>query len=165
MKHLFIIGLISLGFVACETDIEEAPIDETPETSVVIINEYGYTLNDYRVVRDTIRSGDTFGDILDENGVAINSENDDIVNLMHQTLMADTIIQLIEEDGILSNPRDSKSLIPVLSSSQIGDLITKNSGRFPPELIVVANPLRSSARLLLEVLFAVFFRALTKSEP
>jgi murein DD-endopeptidase MepM/ murein hydrolase activator NlpD len=70
LKHLFIIGLISLGFVACETDIEEAPIDETPETSVVIINEYGYTLNDYRVVRDTIRSGDTFGGILDENGVS-----------------------------------------------------------------------------------------------
>ena len=55
MKHLFIIGLISLGIVACEADKEEAFIDDISETSTAIIIEYGYTLNDFNVVRDTIR--------------------------------------------------------------------------------------------------------------
>lgn len=36
----------------------------------VLITEYGYVLNDYNVIRDTIRSGDTFGAILDANGVS-----------------------------------------------------------------------------------------------
>jgi murein DD-endopeptidase MepM/ murein hydrolase activator NlpD len=35
----------------------------------VIIQEYGYNLNDFNVVRDTIHSGDTFGDILSQYGV------------------------------------------------------------------------------------------------
>jgi hypothetical protein len=32
--------------------------------------EYGYDLNEFNVIRDTIRSGDTFGAILDENHVS-----------------------------------------------------------------------------------------------
>lgn len=44
--------------------VEEEIIDEIP-----IIEEYGYTLNDFNVIRDTIRPGDTFGVILDANGV------------------------------------------------------------------------------------------------
>jgi hypothetical protein len=35
----------------------------------VIIKQYGYVLNDFNVIRDTIRKGDTFGDILFANGV------------------------------------------------------------------------------------------------
>ncbi len=35
-----------------------------------VITEYGYVLDDFDVVRDTIRSGDTFGDILFTNGVS-----------------------------------------------------------------------------------------------
>src|SRR5690554_1025972 len=31
--------------------------------------QYGYILDDFNVIRDTIRSGDTFGDILLSNGV------------------------------------------------------------------------------------------------
>ena len=70
MKHLLIIGLISLGFAACEPNNEGALTEEKSEAPIVILKEYGYTLNDFIVVRDTIRSGDTFGGILDENGVS-----------------------------------------------------------------------------------------------
>lgn len=37
-----------------------------------IIEEYGYVLNDFNVIRDTIRQGDTFGAILNEYGVSQN---------------------------------------------------------------------------------------------
>ena len=36
----------------------------------LIVTQYGYVLDDFEVVRDTIRSGDTFGDILYSNGVS-----------------------------------------------------------------------------------------------
>ncbi|QNJ97362.1 peptidase M23 [Constantimarinum furrinae] len=54
--------------IGCETakdDIIEEEIVEAP----IIVEEYGYVLNDFNVVRDTIRPGDTFGAILDGNGV------------------------------------------------------------------------------------------------
>ncbi len=70
MKNLLIIGLISLGFLACEPNKDEALTEDKPEAPIVILKEYGYTLNDFNVVRDTIRPGDTFGAILDENGVS-----------------------------------------------------------------------------------------------
>lgn len=69
MKRIFLaIALLSL-LVGCDTQkddvVEEVVIDEIPE----IIEEYGYNLNDFLVMRDTIRPGDTFGAILDANGV------------------------------------------------------------------------------------------------
>jgi len=70
LKHLLIIGLVSLGFTACEPNKEGALTEAMSEAPIVILKEYGYTLNDFIVVRDTIRSGDTFGGILDENGVS-----------------------------------------------------------------------------------------------
>jgi len=70
LKHLLIIGLISLGFAACEPNKEDDLTEDKSEALVVILKEYGYTLNDFNVVRDTIRPGDTFGGILDENGVS-----------------------------------------------------------------------------------------------
>lgn len=54
----------------CTSEIknnEEAlPIIQEPDS----IEEYGYVLNNFNVVRDTIKSGDTFGAILDNYGVA-----------------------------------------------------------------------------------------------
>ena len=68
-KYLVLLPLFSLLF-ACSDDIkddaETVEIIEEP----LLIEEYGFTLNDFNVVRDTIRSGDTFGDILDANGVS-----------------------------------------------------------------------------------------------
>lgn len=68
-KYLVLLPLFSLLF-ACSDDVkddaETVEIIEEP----LLIEEYGFTLNDFNVVRDTIRSGDTFGDILDANGVS-----------------------------------------------------------------------------------------------
>lgn len=62
MKYLSVI-LLSLLLFACKKEEEQ----KQPEKVVVketVIKEYGFTLNDFKVVNDTIKSGDTFGKIL-----------------------------------------------------------------------------------------------------
>lgn len=68
MRNL-ILALFTISFfTACENrskDLAMAiPLEDEP-----INIQYGYILDDFNVVRDTIRSGDTFGDILLSNGV------------------------------------------------------------------------------------------------
>ncbi|MCZ4317657.1 peptidoglycan DD-metalloendopeptidase family protein [Aequorivita viscosa] len=70
MKKLILAALmLSLLTTACDNTK-----DDFPETNTVVevptIEQYGYNLNEYNVVRDTIRKGDTFGDILFANGVS-----------------------------------------------------------------------------------------------
>ncbi len=69
MKRLRYFIPIFICIVGCtlETKDDETaiPVIIEPDT----IEEYGYVLNDFNVVRDTIRSGDTFGAILDNYGV------------------------------------------------------------------------------------------------
>src|SRR5215831_13143365 len=57
--------------------------------------------------------------IIDEDGVAINSENDDIVALLHAELGADTIIQLIEAPGFLEDAKDENSLVKAMSRFEL----------------------------------------------
>ena len=56
-------------FRSCDGAAEES-VDLVEEP--VLISEYGYTLNDFEVVRDTVMKGDTFGGILDAHGVSQN---------------------------------------------------------------------------------------------
>ena len=70
MKKLILAALtLTLLTTACENTK-----DDIAETNKVveepIIEQYGYILNDFNVIRDTIRNGDTFGDILFANGVS-----------------------------------------------------------------------------------------------
>jgi|TARA_R110000823_G_scaffold309545_1_gene433820 murein DD-endopeptidase MepM/ murein hydrolase activator NlpD len=64
--------LATLTLILLTTACENNNV-ELPETNTVaeeaIIEQYGYILNDFNVIRDTIRKGDTFGDILFANGV------------------------------------------------------------------------------------------------
>lgn len=71
MKQLFTLLVILFSFAACDSTKDDF-VDEMAESvpEPVLITEYGYVLNDYNVIRDTIRSGDTFGAILDANGVS-----------------------------------------------------------------------------------------------
>jgi murein DD-endopeptidase MepM/ murein hydrolase activator NlpD len=69
LKNLILALLTLTLFAACEnTKDDVAEVTKTIEPP--IINEYGYILNDFNVIRDTIRPGDTFGDILDAHGVS-----------------------------------------------------------------------------------------------
>ncbi|MDT0555444.1 peptidoglycan DD-metalloendopeptidase family protein [Patiriisocius hiemis] len=64
---LFVLSLTLL--LACDKekdDVIEELVIETPK----IVEEYGYVLDDFNVIRDTVQNGDTFGAILDANGVS-----------------------------------------------------------------------------------------------
>jgi len=66
-KLTFLLPLLSL-FLACSTDVkDDTEIEAEPDPEIV--EEYGYVLNDFNVVRDTVQPGDTFGGILDAYGV------------------------------------------------------------------------------------------------
>ena len=57
--------------------------------------------------------------IADEKGFAINSENDDIVNVLQGALGAERIVQLIEAPGFLDDPGDPESVVAVLSRAEL----------------------------------------------
>lgn len=68
-KRLLYLILLVAVLIGCGPDkdpIGQDPIAETPR----IIEEYGFILNNFEVVRDTIRSGDTFGNLLNDAHVA-----------------------------------------------------------------------------------------------
>jgi len=69
LKNLILAALtLTLLTTSCDKTKDDLPeIKQVIE--VPIIEQYGYVLNDFNVIRDTIRSGDTFGDILFANGV------------------------------------------------------------------------------------------------
>ncbi|MFT4848442.1 MAG: murein DD-endopeptidase MepM/ murein hydrolase activator NlpD [Sediminicola sp.] len=69
MKKLVYIIPIFCIFIACKEEIKldkQAIVKEIPD----IIEEYGYRFNDFEVVKDTVRAGDTFGAILSKYGVS-----------------------------------------------------------------------------------------------
>ena len=66
VKYLIPVFIV---FIACDSS-KDSDFEESE--SNLILEEYGFVLNDFNVIRDTIRPGDTFGGILDANGVPQN---------------------------------------------------------------------------------------------
>jgi murein DD-endopeptidase MepM/ murein hydrolase activator NlpD len=69
LRYLTII-LLFLSLVSCKKE-EEKKQPEKVIKKEVIVKEFGFTLNDFKVVHDTIQSGDTFGKILSEEGYGV----------------------------------------------------------------------------------------------
>lgn len=71
MKKFSYLLLLMIGFTSCNEDVKEPKLAEKVEVAPkpAVIEAYGFILNDYEVVRDTIRSGDSFGNILGMHGV------------------------------------------------------------------------------------------------
>jgi murein DD-endopeptidase MepM/ murein hydrolase activator NlpD len=67
IKLRFLLPLIFL-IISCSKD--DKGNNNTGETIQKANFEYGYDLNEFNVIRDTIRAGDTFGAILDANHVS-----------------------------------------------------------------------------------------------
>lgn len=67
--YALLCALVLLASCSKETKEDDTPVVEAEPTPQL---EYGYDLNDYLVIRDTVASGDTFGAILDANGVTQN---------------------------------------------------------------------------------------------
>lgn len=65
MKYLSILLVLSI-FTSCKKDKGE---DSTPikeQKKEVIVKDFGLIFNDYKVLKDTIKSGDVFGTIMDK---------------------------------------------------------------------------------------------------
>ncbi|WP_306351456.1 M23 family metallopeptidase [Flavobacterium sp. '19STA2R22 D10 B1'] len=68
MKYAVLTLLIFFTTISCKNEVEKVE-EEVVVKAPVIVEEFGFTLNDFNVVRDTIASGDTFGKILSENKI------------------------------------------------------------------------------------------------
>jgi len=75
--------------------------------------------------------------IADENGYAINSENDDIVALLAERLDIDTVVQLIEAPGLLDDPGDDSSLIERLDRAALEAREAQAEGRIKRKLLAL----------------------------
>ena len=72
MKKLSILLFVLFIVLSCGKDnIKDIPdtSDEITASVPKIIHEFGYTLNDYKVIKDTIKKGESFGIILDRHHV------------------------------------------------------------------------------------------------
>jgi len=77
--------------------------------------------------------------IVDENGFAINSENDDIIVRIASAMEIDTVIQLIEAPGFLDNPDDETSLIAQMSIAELHSRETRVKGRIKRKLLALTR--------------------------
>lgn len=68
-KKLLIALLISISFFSCKNEPKDVPPDLQAVVEPEQIVEFGFNLNDYIVKRDTIKSGDSFGTILERNNI------------------------------------------------------------------------------------------------
>lgn len=84
--------------------------------------------------------------IIDENNVAINSENDDIVNLLQESLHAQTIIQLIEAPGYMADLKDENSLIPIIAKAELEARQAEVTGRMKRKMLALTKLMESGAR-------------------
>ncbi len=72
--------------------------------------------------------------IADEHGVAINSENDDIVVALHAELRARRVFQLIEAPGFLERADDETSVLGELGAAALDRFEAQAAGRIRRKL-------------------------------
>jgi acetylglutamate/LysW-gamma-L-alpha-aminoadipate kinase len=77
--------------------------------------------------------------IADENGFAINSENDDIVARIAIELEIDTVIQLIEAPGFLDDADDESSLVSSMSIAELHRREASVEGRIKRKLLALTR--------------------------
>lgn len=75
--------------------------------------------------------------IIDENGKPVNSENDDIVSVIQNSVKAKKIIQLIEAPGLLENKDDDSTLIKSLTQTELRQREEQVEGRMKRKLLAL----------------------------
>lgn len=75
MKRLSSLLLLLILVVACNEKEEKKEVLPVKKPDPIIM-EFGFKLNDYDVIRDTINSGDTFGSILATQNLGTNKEHE-----------------------------------------------------------------------------------------
>ena len=77
--------------------------------------------------------------IVDENGFAINSENDDIIVQLAQALDIESVVQLIEAPGFLDDPTDESSLVAKMSLAELQAREATVEGRIKRKLLALTR--------------------------
>ena len=77
--------------------------------------------------------------IVDENGFAINSENDDIITQLASALEIETVIQLIEAPGFLHDAEDEPSLVERMSVAELNTREAQVEGRIKRKLLALTR--------------------------
>ena len=77
--------------------------------------------------------------IADENGFAINSENDDIIVQLAQALAIESVVQLIEAPGFLDDPADENSLVAHMSVAELHSREATVEGRIKRKLLALTR--------------------------
>lgn len=67
MKYLTVI-LLLFTLIACNNKEKTAKPKQAAVKKDPVVKDFGFTLNDFKVVNDTIENGDTFGKLLGEEG-------------------------------------------------------------------------------------------------
>lgn len=75
--------------------------------------------------------------LIDENNIAINSENDDIVALLQTEMKAEKNISLIEASGFLLDKNDPSSLISKISKTELEAMEEKVEGRMKRKILAM----------------------------
>ncbi len=60
---------MAIVLFSCEKKVDQVEIEKDIQKKIPIVVEFGFTLNDFLVVQDTIKTGDTFGKILENNNI------------------------------------------------------------------------------------------------
>lgn len=68
-KRCLIVCALLLGLIACKEEPKPSIEAEITKVEPVDRYEFGFNLNDYVVKRDTIKKGDSFGEILERNRI------------------------------------------------------------------------------------------------
>ena len=83
--------------------------------------------------------------IIDENNFAINSENNDIVAVLQESLHADTVIQLIEAPGFMDDITDHDSLVPSISRAELDTREAQVEGRMKRKMLALKKLMENGA--------------------
>ena len=75
--------------------------------------------------------------IIDENGFAINTENDDIVRVLKDSIDASTVIHTIEAPGFLENKDDPSTLVKSMTQSELEQRESQVEGRMKRKMLAL----------------------------
>ena len=65
-RIVFAVLMLTSFVVSCDQSKEEAFVEEKPKTKLI---DFGFNLHDFNVVNDTVKSGDTFGSLLQKQNL------------------------------------------------------------------------------------------------
>jgi [amino group carrier protein]-L-2-aminoadipate 6-kinase len=86
--------------------------------------------------------------IADENGFAINSENDDILTVLAGVFKPDRIFQFIEAPGFLEDKDDPSSTVPVLAMGELAAREAQVDGRMKRKMLALRNLFEAGAAVV-----------------